>query len=284
MPELPEVETVCKGLNQLTQAKIIQGGEVLLNSTLAYPLSVDEFLSIITGKVIVHWHRRGKYLLAQLVNADGEPQGMLGVHLRMTGQLLWLEQSEPVSKHTRIRLFFGDNQELRFIDTRKFGKVWGIPSHTPPEKIITGLQKMGPEPFSNDFTVEYLKKRLKTRHRAIKTLLLEQELVAGIGNIYADEALFKSGIPPTTIASNLTPTQIKRLHQAIIEVLQKGIDEGGTTFSHFRDVMGINGNYSGVAWVYGRFGQSCRVCGTSIERMKLAGRSSHFCPQCQNSE
>ncbi|PSF36822.1 DNA-formamidopyrimidine glycosylase [Aphanothece hegewaldii CCALA 016] len=281
MPELPEVETVCRGLNQLTLGKTIQGGEVLLHRTLAYPLSIDEFLHEITGTTIASWNRRGKYLLAQLVDADGIPQGMLGVHLRMTGQLLWLTQNEPVSKHTRIRLFFPDNQELRFVDTRTFGKIWGIPPHTSPEKIITGLQKIGPEPFSDEFSVEYLTKRLKTRHKAIKTLLLEQELVAGIGNIYADEALFKSGISPTTIASKLTPTQIERLHQAILEVLQKGIDQGGTTFSSFRGVTGVNGNYSGVAWVYGRFGQACRVCGTPIERIKLAGRSSHFCPQCQ---
>jgi formamidopyrimidine-DNA glycosylase len=284
VPELPEVETVCRGLNQLTLGKPIQGGEVLLHRTLAYPLCVDEFLDGITGTAIAFWNRRGKYLLAQLVNADGISQGMLGVHLRMTGQLLWLEQKEPISKHTRLRLFFPDNQELRFVDTRTFGKVWGIPPHTPPEKIITGLQKMGLEPFSDGFSVEHLKERLKTRKRAIKTLLLEQELVAGIGNIYADEALFKSGIQPTMMACELTSTQIERLHQAILEVLQKGIDEGGTTFSSFRGVTGVNGNYSGVAWVYGRFGQACRVCGTSIERIKLAGRSSHFCPKCQNSK
>lgn len=143
---------------------------------------------------------------------------------------------------------------------------------------------MGPEPFSDEFSIDYLKERLRTRHRAIKSLLLEQELIAGIGNIYADEALFKSGIQPTAIASELTSTQIERLYHAILEVLQKGIDEGGTTFSYFRSVTGVNGNYSGVAWVYGRFGQPCRVCRTPIERLKLAGRSSHFCPQCQPLE
>jgi formamidopyrimidine-DNA glycosylase len=281
VPELPEVETVCWGLNQLTLGKPIQGGEVLLHRTLAHPVSIDDFLHDITGTTIAIWHRRGKYLIARLADGDGNAQGGLAVHLRMSGQLLWLEQDAPLPKHTRLRLFFPDNRELRFVDPRSFGKIWGIPPHTPPETIVSGLQKMGPEPFSDEFSIRYLQERLKTRHRAIKSLLLEQELVAGIGNIYADEALFKSGIPPTAIASQLTLTQIERLHAAILAVLRQGIDEGGTTFSFFRSVTGVNGNYSGIAWVYGRSGESCRICGTPIERMKLAGRSSHFCPQCQ---
>ncbi|MGK7915027.1 MAG: DNA-formamidopyrimidine glycosylase [Prochloraceae cyanobacterium] len=282
MPELPEVETVCRGLNKLTLGQEIRGGEVLLKRTLAYPLSVPELWQGIEGAAIARWQRRGKYLLAQLQDSSSQPAGCLGVHLRMTGQLLWVQQQEPLQKHTRIRLFFPDNQELRFVDTRTFGKIWWIPPQTTPETIITGLQKLGPEPLLPDFSPSCLAQKLHKSRRCIKTLLLDQGVVAGIGNIYADEALFKSGIRPEAIAADLSLEQIETLHRAIIEVLQTAIDKGGTTFSNFLNIMGVNGNYGGIAWVYGRAGQPCRICGTAIEKTKLAGRSAHFCPQCQS--
>ncbi|MBD2007143.1 MULTISPECIES: DNA-formamidopyrimidine glycosylase [Cyanophyceae] len=287
MPELPEVETVRRGLNKLTLNQEIGGGDVLLERTIAHPLSSVDFLAGVAGSVITQWHRRGKYLLAEL-----SPAGWLGVHLRMTGQLLWLPLQEPLQKHTRVRLFFtGDSaegdrftsQELRFVDQRTFGKMWWVPPGTPPERVITGLQNLGPDPFSADFTVEYLALKLQNRRRPIKTALLDQSLVAGIGNIYADEALFLSKIQPTTLCTNLSLKQIARLLEAIIQVLQASIDAGGTTFSNFLNVQGINGNYGGVAWVYNRAGVPCRVCNTPIERIRLAGRSAHFCPQCQQS-
>lgn len=281
VPELPEVETVCRGLNQLTLGKKITGGEVLLKRTLAYPLSVSELWEGIEDTIITHWQRRGKYLLAELSKSSHQPAGFLGVHLRMTGQLLWLKQEELLHKHTRIRLFLEEDYELRFVDTRTFGKFWWIPPRETPEKIITGLKKLGKEPFDLDFSVEYLTEKLQKSRRPIKTFLLDQEIIAGIGNIYADEALFKSGIKPTAIATNLKLEEIKRLRLAIIEVLQTAIDKGGTTFSDFLSVTGVNGNYGGIALVYGRTGEPCRLCGTPIERIKLSGRSSHFCPQCQ---
>ncbi|MGK7958282.1 MAG: DNA-formamidopyrimidine glycosylase [Crocosphaera sp.] len=277
MPELPEVETVCRGLNQLTFGQTIRGGEVLLPRTLAYPASIKEFLDNITDATFDKWQRRGKYLLVPLQ----DKKGWLGVHLRMTGQLLWVQPTEPLSPHTRLRLFCHQSQELRFVDIRTFGKVWWVPPGQLPETIITGLQKLGPEPFSPDFSIDYFIDKLKGRQRNIKTILLDQAIVAGMGNIYADEALFRSGILPTTPGKQLTPKQVKRLREVMIEVLTTAIEKGGTTFSDFRGVTGINGNYGGVAWVYGRANQPCRVCGTIIERIKLGGRSSHFCPQCQ---
>ena len=281
MPELPEVETVRRGLNQLTLAQTIRGGEVLLNRSLAYPESVQTFLTAIEGKQITVWERRGKYLLAKLADAHFQDFGWLGVHLRMTGQLLWLDNSAPLQKHTRIRLFLGEQQELRFVDTRTFGKMWWVPPEQKKEAVITGLQKIGPEPFDSKFSPSYLQDKLRKTKRPIKTVLLDQRIVAGIGNIYADETLFKSGIAPDTIAQDLNLEQIKTLHRAIIEVLNTAIDKGGTTFSDFLNLLGVNGNYGGVAWVYGRGGEPCRVCGTVIEKMKLGGRSTHFCPQCQ---
>ncbi|MEP0909675.1 DNA-formamidopyrimidine glycosylase [Leptolyngbya sp. GB1-A1] len=283
MPELPEVETVCRGLNSVTLNQSIRGGTVLLDRTIAYPFSAAEFVEGIMGQSIIQWQRRGKYLLAELVNDAGKPAGWLGVHLRMTGQLLWMLQDEPLQKHCRVRLFFPNDRELRFVDQRTFGQMWYVPPDRSPGSVISGLQGLGVEPLSPDFTVEYLAERLQNRKRPIKNALLDQAIVAGIGNIYADESLFLSQIRPETLAANLTPEQVKQLHQAIIKVLQDSIGAGGTTFSDFRDIQGINGNYGGIAWVYDRKGEPCRNCETPIERIKLAGRSAHYCPICQPS-
>ncbi|MBW4626777.1 MAG: DNA-formamidopyrimidine glycosylase [Brasilonema octagenarum HA4186-MV1] len=282
MPELPEVETVRRGLNQLTLNQKITGVQVLLYRTLAHPFSVEEFLIGIKQSFIVTWHRRGKYLLAELcLCSSGLSAGWLGVHLRMTGQLLWLDRDEPLHKHTRVRLFFGDERELRFVDQRTFGQIWWVPPTVAPESIITGLGKLAVDPFSPEFSVEYLALKLRNRRRAIKTALLDQSVIAGLGNIYADEALFMSGVLPQTLCTDLQPEQIERLHSSIIQVLKASIEAGGTTFSNFLNVKGVNGNYGGVAWVYNRAGEPCRVCGTAIQRTRIAGRSSHYCVQCQ---
>ena len=279
MPELPEVETVRRGLNQLTLSQEITGGDVLLQRTIAYPVSVDEFINKIKGNTIATWHRRGKYLLAELSSPS---PSYLGVHLRMTGQLLWLTQDEPLHKHTRVRLFFGEKQELRFVDQRTFGQMWYVPDDVAVESIMTGLAKLAVDPFSPEFTVEYLADKLKKSRRPIKTGLLDQSMVAGLGNIYADEALFKSGILPTTLCTELQLPKIELLRTAIIQVLSASIAVGGTTFSNFLSVKGVNGNYGGEAWVYNRTGEPCKVCGNVIQRIKLGGRSSHFCSQCQS--
>lgn len=282
MPELPEVETVRRGLNQMTLNQTIMGGEVLLPRTLAYPFSVVEFYQGVTGTAIAQWHRRGKYLLAELVQSqDSTAGGWLGVHLRMTGQLLWVNPDDPIQKHTRVRIFLEKNRELRFVDQRTFGQMWWVPPNLEISSIITGLKQLGPEPFSPEFSVEYLTQRLQKSNRPIKTALLDQTLVAGVGNIYADEALFLSGIPPITPCTALNSDQIQKLQSNIIKVLKNSIEQGGTTIRNFLNVEGINGNYGGTAWVYNRKGEPCRRCGTEIERLKLAGRSTHFCPQCQ---
>jgi len=304
VPELPEVETICRGLNQLTLDREILGGDVLLNSSIARSISATDFLTKLKGKSIASWYRRGKYLLAELSQfprKGGAPlpalansssplpsfsllpskAGWLGVHLRMTGQLLWVNESETLPKHARVRLFFEGNRELRFVDQRTFGQMWYVPAETEVDSTVTGLKLLGPEPFSEEFTTEYLARKLHRRARPIKTALLDQALVAGLGNIYADETLFLSGVMPTTLCADLTTEQIERIHTAIIQVLQQAIASGGTTFSNFLNVQGVNGNYGGLAWVYNRAGQPCRICSTTIEKIKLAGRSTHFCPACQ---
>ena len=284
MPELPEVETVRQGLDQVTRYQTCQGGEVLLQRTIAHPLSIAEFLQGIQGTQIQQWQRRGKYLLAELITVSNDSQtagGWLGVHLRMTGQLLWVKQDEPIHKHTRVRLLFPQQQELRFVDQRTFGQMWWVPPKVEVTEIITGLAKLGPEPFSTEFSVPYFQQQLQHRKRPIKNALLDQSIVAGVGNIYADEALFLSRIRPTTCCHTLTQNQIQQLHHHLVQVLQTAINAGGTTIRNFLNVSGVNGNYGGNAWVYNRTNEPCRVCNTPIQRLKLAGRSAHFCPQCQ---
>ncbi|WP_338441913.1 DNA-formamidopyrimidine glycosylase [Synechococcus elongatus IITB4] len=279
MPELPEVETVRRGLAQQTLQRTCMGGEVLLARTIAAPDS-DQFLAALQQTQIQEWQRRGKYLLANLQQGD-RPAGTWGIHLRMTGQFFWTTPETPITKHTRVRLQFEGDRELRFIDIRSFGQMWWVPPDRPVESVITGLAKLGPEPFAPEFTVRYLHSKLQRSQRPIKTALLDQALVAGIGNIYADESLFLSGIHPTIPSDRLTEVQVEKLREAIVDVLTVSIGAGGTTFSDFRDLTGVNGNYGGHAWVYGRKDQLCRVCGTPIQKLKLAGRSSHFCPNCQ---
>jgi formamidopyrimidine-DNA glycosylase len=207
----------------------------------------------------------------------------------MTGSLLWCDRDQPVGKHTRVRLFVNKadkarkikQKELRFDDQRTFGKVWLVPSDQPTESIITGLQKLGLEPFDPEFTPEHLAVKLSRTGRPIKTVLLDQEIVAGIGNIYADESLFLAKIHPQKTANSLNSEQVKALHQGIIRSLSDGIAKGGTTFSSFQNIAGIKGNYIDTAWVFRRTGQPCNICGTLISRIKLGGRSTHFCTQCQ---
>jgi formamidopyrimidine-DNA glycosylase len=295
VPELPEVETIRRGLHHVTLDQEIQGGEVLLDRAIAHPACSEQFLFGLRGVAIADWHRRGKYLLAELISEVPDPSpskqnvpsptwqsaGWLGVHLRMTGQLLWCDRTDLLQKHTRVRLFFAGNKELRFVDQRTFGQMWWVPPHQTPEEIMTGLQTLGPEPFSEEFSIAYLVQQFQQRRRPVKNALLDQAIAAGIGNIYADEALFLSGIHPTTLCLNLDRKKIEHLHSTIRRVLQDSIDARGTTLRDFRDVDGINGNYGGVAWVYARDGEPCKICGTVIQRLKMAGRSAHYCPQCQ---
>ncbi len=280
MPELPEVETVRRGLEQQVSGFAVARVEVLRARAIASPPLPELFCSALEGCTVQQWLRRGKYLMARL-ERDGEPAGHWGVHLRMTGQFLWLETPAEPCRHTRVRIWNPAGQELRFVDLRSFGEMWWVPPGEPLESVMTGLRRLGPEPFSTEFSPQHLADKLAGSSRPIKTALLDQALVAGVGNIYADESLFISGIAPQTPSHLLKPAQLQRLHQALVEVLQASIGAGGTTFSDFRDLTGTNGNYGNAAWVYRRGGQPCRVCGTSIRRDKLSGRSSHWCPSCQ---
>jgi formamidopyrimidine-DNA glycosylase len=291
LPELPEVETVRRGLEQKLNKFIIKKVEVCRDSTVAFPTNKDEFVEGLQNSLLYKWDRRGKYLIAQLKKVQNDNlhvslektqnNGFLVVHLRMTGYFKFIDNSTQPCKHTRLRFFDRRNNELRYIDLRSFGQMWWIKNGLSPKKIIKGLGSLGPEPFSKDFNANYLKKVISKRTKSIKAILLDQTIVAGIGNIYADESLYLAGISPFREARTIKKNELIKLKESIVTVLKKSIGYGGTTFSDFRDLEGENGNFGLQTNVYRRTGKECRKCGNLIERKKITGRSTHWCSKCQ---
>ena len=285
MPELPEVETVRKGLEKKLKDFIISEIEIIRPSTIAFPANKDEFKKGLNNSLIDKWSRRGKYIIANLIknsnNNTLKSNGYLIIHLRMTGHFNWLKRNNSPCKHTRVRFFDSQENELRFIDLRSFGQIWWIKEGLDPKKIIKGLGSLGPEPFSKDFNYEYLKKEFSKRTKSIKAVLLDQRIIAGIGNIYADESLFEAGISPFREAKTIKKRELIKLRISIMDVLEKSIGSGGTTFSDFRNIEGLNGNYSMQANVYKRTGEKCKRCSNLIQRKKITGRSTHWCSNCQ---
>ncbi len=291
MPELPEVETVRRGLEQKLKNFIIKKVEICRESTVAYPIDKKDFIEGLQNSLILKWNRRGKYLIAELKKNESNiidankisfiNNGVLVVHLRMTGYFTFNNGITKPCKHTRIRLFDNNNNELRYVDVRSFGQMWWVRDSLLPNKIIKGLGSLGPEPFSENFNISYLTKVISKKTRSIKSILLDQTIVAGIGNIYADESLYSAGISPFREARTIKKYELKKLRIAIIEVLQKSIGAGGTTFSDFRDLEGENGNFGLQTNVYRRTGKQCRKCRNIIERQKISGRSTHWCSKCQ---
>ncbi len=281
MPELPEVETVRKGLEKLLNDFYIVRIDVLKERSIASKGGSKAFIDNIKNSYLGSWERRGKYLIGYLYTKKKKSKGFLVVHLRMTGQFKFIEKQIPPCKHTRVRFFEEKGKELRFIDIRNFGQMWYVPHTKSIQEIVSGIKRLGPEPFSAEFNSHYLKQYLKKKTRSIKSALLDQKTVAGVGNIYADETLFDAGINPKTESKNLKSSELNKLCNSLIKILNISIGEGGTTFSDFRDLEGVNGNYGGKAWVYRRSGKSCRKCGEKILREKICGRSTHWCPNCQ---
>jgi len=292
LPELPEVETVKRGLEQKLKDFFIHEIDVIRASTVAYPDNTEDFIKGIKNSLITKWDRRGKYLIAYLQKESlkfssqddktkHKSNGCLVVHLRMTGFFNLCKGITPPCKHTRIRFFDENENELRFVDVRSFGQMWWIKEGLIPGNVIKGLGSLGPEPFSEAFNVNYLKNQLKRRTKSIKAVLLDQTIIAGIGNIYADESLFEAGISPFRRANSINSKELIRLRNSIINVLRESIGFGGTTFSDFRDLEGSSGNYASQAKVYRRTGRQCLKCNNLINRKKIAGRSTHWCLYCQ---
>jgi formamidopyrimidine-DNA glycosylase len=270
MPELPEVETFRRRFlygddhSPSLVGRRILGSNLLWGKTLETP-SPDEFRGRIRGQAILTVDRRAKYLLFRLT-AD-----TLAIHLRMSGDLLVESQSDPIAKHHRLLLDFDDHSRLAFNDTRKFGRVWLM---ADPAAILGHL---GPEPLGTEFTPTSFFEKLQSRARQIKPLLLDQNFLAGMGNIYTDEALFLAKIHPQTRAAEISVEQAERLWGTIRQVLQTGIERHGSSI----DWIYRGGEFQNEFQVYQRTGAACYECGKMIKRLIVGQRSTHICPQCQ---
>ena len=276
MPELPEVETIARSLGPRLRGRAIAAIELLHRPLLRRGGS--RALEALRGRRVTGVRRRGKMLLVEC-----EGGRTLAFHLKMTGQFLFAKEGEPRDKHTRLAVRFEDGRdELRFRDVRKFGFLLCLEG--PPEAACRELASLGPEPLEvgpAEFAAV-----LGARRGRVKAVLLDQARIAGIGNIYADEALFAARVHPETPASALGPVAVGRLYAAVREVLGAAVAAGGSTLSDdgYRDADGNAGGFQLSHKVYGRKGEPCLACGTPVAVRRVAGRSSHFCPKCQRAK
>ncbi|HJV44190.1 MAG TPA: DNA-formamidopyrimidine glycosylase [Bacillota bacterium] len=273
MPELPEVETVRRTLKELVVGKMIENVYVRLPRIIRKPEDIAEFSLLLKGQTIQDIERRGKYLKFVLDDL------VLVSHLRMEGRYGVYLRNEIVEKHTHVIFQFTDGTDLRYKDVRQFGtmEVW----RKGEEELFPPLSKLGPEPLLPEFTLVSFKNKLKGRKTKIKPLLLNQEFIAGLGNIYVDEALYKVRIHPETEAQSLSAKKMTELHQAIRETLQEAVERGGSSVKSYVNGQGEMGTFQLQLKAYGREGEPCGRCGNPIEKMFVAGRGTHFCPYCQ---
>lgn len=271
MPELPEVETVVRGLRQPLIGHTIESMWWDWEKTIATP-EVHEFESRIVGQTVNGISRRAKYIVVEL-DTD-----LLLVHLRMTGRLYVTdaEADHRVDKWVHVKFGLDRGKELRFSDSRKFGKVY----LTDDLETVTG--GIGPEPLEDDFTVSIFKERMQGRSKMIKPLLLDQTFIAGVGNIYADEALHRAKIHPKRRADTLSDNEIALLHETVRTALNAGIQHEGASISWYRKPDGTQGDSQNHFYVYGQDGTPCHSCAEAlIEKIKVGQRGTHFCPNCQ---
>lgn len=293
MPELPEVETVCRGLNNLIIGKVIN--VISHDWPKSFPNAPELVNGFLLGSSIKNIRRRAKVLIIDL-SSDFS----LIIHLRMTGQLVYRDKNEPENdygaghpsdslvsdlpdKSTRVIIEFMDKTTLYFNDQRKFGYIKLI--ETAKINELAFFKKVGPEPLGATFSAKILTERLNRRKgTSIKAALLDQTVIAGIGNIYADESLLLSGIHPAILVGKLTKKQIAKLAENIPKVFQRSIDLGGSSSRNYVNAEGLKGDYLAGAYAYKRNGKPCRICGAIIEKTKVAGRGTHVCPQCQKKK
>jgi len=315
VPELPEVETVRRRLVTCLPGLVVR--DIRVADPTVCDLSEPALRETIAGRRVLGLRRRGKYLMIDLGPAEeaaGRPAGgeggphadaagrtvrsdeagegaaetgaaltrpaatsgrLLIVHLRMTGQLLF--RPEPGAVRSRFVVSLDPATELHFADVRRFGRLWSL----DPADEQAFFAGMGPEPFSPDFSLEYLCRELAGRRAPLKAFLLDQRRIAGVGNIYADEALFRARLHPLRAAGSIGPREARRLHAAILETLQAGIDHEGSSIESFIDPAGERGSFQEILNVYQRTSEPCRVCGTPVERVVVGGRGTHYCPRCQ---
>jgi formamidopyrimidine-DNA glycosylase len=287
MPELPEVETVRIGLQRLLPGRIIR--TVDFDWQKSFPNAPMDVQTFLIGASILHVTRRAKVLLIELSSGYS-----LVIHLKMTGQLVFRSQMERFGaghpndsligdlpdRSTRVTLAFADGSHVYFNDQRKFGWMRLIP--TVEVMNLDFFKKVGPEPLSADFSWQQLRDRAMRRKGSnIKAVLLDQTVLAGIGNIYADESLWGAKIHPTTLVKNLSDAKFKLLHQELVSVLKLAIEKGGSTDKNYVNAEGKRGSYMDFARVFRRENLACPRCGTTIIKSRVAGRGTHTCPRCQ---
>ena len=276
MPELPEVETIRRSL-------LFLEGETICEVEVHRPksirgLSAEEFARKLEGRKLLELARRGKYLLWHF-----EGHLTMVIHLRMTGQLLWYLKDHPPDKHTAACWRFHNLKgQLRLVDMRTFATIDLVP--TGSYGSISGLYNLGPEILSQEFSCSTIYEKLQKRRSSVKSALLDQRLLAGVGNIYADEALFRAKLNPLTPANQLTEADCQKLIAHLRAVLEDAIANHGTTFRNYVDGRGESGGFQNKLSVYGRKGEECPSCGTPIQRIVVVGRGSFFCPSCQGGE
>ncbi len=266
MPELPEVETTKTSLLPLLNEKVIH--VTVHQSSLRWPIPND--IQKLIGQKLIKLSRRSKYILAEF-----EQDSMLW-HLGMSGSFRICETTEELRKHDHLIIQFED-MELRYHDPRRFGCILWLDDQSQTKLIDT----LGPEPLSDVFNADYLADKLKSKSTAIKVAIMDNHVVVGVGNIYATESLFNLGIHPAQPASSLSKVQIEKLVIEIKRILKQAIDLGGSTLRDFSNAMGENGYFQQTLLAYGRVGEMCVNCETTLENIKLGQRASAFCPQCQ---
>ena len=276
MPELPEVETVANGVHARIHGQSIRSVWTS-NKPQTFKSPPSEIVEALTGSRVDRVHRVGKTIVVDLTRSQdrGSEPGQFLVHLGMTGRLLVSTPDAPIPPHTHAILTLSGGKELRFVDARRFGRLSVVASAGPEERYAGP----GAEPLS--IGLEEFIALFRKRKTPIKAALLNQSLLHGVGNIYADESLFHAGIRPTRQAGRLTRAELTRLREALRKVLTEAIQLGGSSVSDYVDADGVAGFFQLRHHVYSRTGQPCRICGTPIKRIVVGGRSTHSCPKCQ---
>ena len=274
MPELPEVETIKRELSGKVRNRRIIDCTVLRPEIIAHPDPVS-FCRGVRNEEILELGRKAKYLIFRLSH-----EKQMVIHLRLSGTISVLAPGQPQEKYARLTLGL-DGCTLSFNEPRLLGRAYLIRGEeTVP--CLKGFYELGSEPISDGFDFEYLKAKLKHRKAIIKSLLLDQRVCAGMGNIYSDEALFRAGIRPTRRANRITDREIRALHRTLKQVIREGIENFGTSVSDYRRTDGTDGNFQKKLYVYGRENEPCRKCGTMIKVKKIGNRGTRYCPKCQH--
>lgn len=274
MPELPEVETVRNTLKRQILGKKIKNVEVFYEPLIGS--NVEEFKKLLPGKTFTDIRRIGKWLLFDL------KEYYLLSHLRMEGKYFLKSKNDPKEKHEHIIITFDDNTDLRYHDTRKFGRM--ILTKKEDLMNVEAIKKQGLEPSDPKLTKEYLYEKLHKKTLPIKTLLLDQTIISGLGNIYANETLFAAKINPHQKGKEITLQQCEELINAANRIIKQAIQDGGTTIRSYTSSLGVNGRFQQHLMVHKRENELCKICGKEIQNVKIGGRSTYFCTNCQKGE